>query len=273
MTLTGELTWQRLRRSSVPGILVENRRFNLPHLYLGPSWHFAAIFGIRKLERLPSHMVQKYRAGRFFGLATKHACDRRTDRITTPKTALSIARTVKSSWSRAKMNSVFWHQHWLNADIHCSRELYTVTYSSPQKWQWTRHGCRPRSSLSELITGTSCSYVSHLLYNSYICRHITRGTLHPNLKETANMNFVLTVVKDGRGRKLHRREASSCWLGTQSNQYDQKHSKNILTVQPHNVISALLLMPHACHFPINLVAAGKCQNCDFVLQEFKQVVK
>ena len=38
-------------------------------------------------------------AGRFFGLVTKHACDRRTDRqtdrITTPKTALSIARAVK----------------------------------------------------------------------------------------------------------------------------------------------------------------------------------
>jgi len=34
MTLTGELSWQRLRGSAVPGILVENRRFNLPHLYL-----------------------------------------------------------------------------------------------------------------------------------------------------------------------------------------------------------------------------------------------
>jgi len=27
MTLTGELSWQRLRRSAVPAILVENRRF------------------------------------------------------------------------------------------------------------------------------------------------------------------------------------------------------------------------------------------------------
>ena len=38
-------------------------------------------------------------AGRFFGLVTKHACDgqtdRQTDRIMTPKTALSIARVVK----------------------------------------------------------------------------------------------------------------------------------------------------------------------------------
>jgi len=38
-------------------------------------------------------------AGRFFGLVTKQACDRRTDRqtdrITAPKTVLSIARTVK----------------------------------------------------------------------------------------------------------------------------------------------------------------------------------
>ena len=36
MTLTGALRWQRLRRSAVPGILVENRRFNLPPLYLVP---------------------------------------------------------------------------------------------------------------------------------------------------------------------------------------------------------------------------------------------
>jgi len=36
MILTDELSWQRLRRSAVPGILVENRRFNLPHLSLAP---------------------------------------------------------------------------------------------------------------------------------------------------------------------------------------------------------------------------------------------
>jgi len=35
MTLTGELSWQRLRWSAVQGILVEHRRFNLPHLSLG----------------------------------------------------------------------------------------------------------------------------------------------------------------------------------------------------------------------------------------------
>jgi len=34
-------------------------------------------------------MWYKNIAGRFFGLVTKHACDRQTDRITTPKTALS----------------------------------------------------------------------------------------------------------------------------------------------------------------------------------------
>ena len=50
----------------------------------------------RKLEGLPFRMVYNI-AGRFFGLVTKHACDRqtdrqtdrRTDRITTPKTALA----------------------------------------------------------------------------------------------------------------------------------------------------------------------------------------
>jgi len=44
MTLTGELSWQRLRRSIVPGILVENRRFNLPHLSL------ASPLGVTPLE-------------------------------------------------------------------------------------------------------------------------------------------------------------------------------------------------------------------------------
>jgi len=40
-------------------------------------------------------MWYKNIASRFFGLVTKHACDGRTDRITIPKTALSIARAVK----------------------------------------------------------------------------------------------------------------------------------------------------------------------------------
>jgi len=42
----------------------------------------------RKLEGLPFH-VYKSIASRFFGLVTKHACDRQTDRIMTPKTALA----------------------------------------------------------------------------------------------------------------------------------------------------------------------------------------
>jgi len=41
-------------------------------------------------------------AGRFFGLVAKHACDGQTDgrmdRITTPKTTLSIARAVKKQY-------------------------------------------------------------------------------------------------------------------------------------------------------------------------------
>jgi len=44
MTLTGELSWERLRRSAVPGIVVENRRFNLPHLSL------ATPLGVTPLE-------------------------------------------------------------------------------------------------------------------------------------------------------------------------------------------------------------------------------
>ena len=46
-------------------------------------------------------MWYKNIAGRFFGLVAKHACDGQTDgltdRIMTPKTALSIARAVKMS--------------------------------------------------------------------------------------------------------------------------------------------------------------------------------
>ena len=52
MTLTGEL-W----RSAVPGILIENRRFNLPHLYLAPPLEFPEIFGTRKLDGFPFHAV------------------------------------------------------------------------------------------------------------------------------------------------------------------------------------------------------------------------
>ena len=41
-------------------------------------------------------MWYKNIAGRFFGLVTKHACDRQTDRTTTPQTALaSLRRAVK----------------------------------------------------------------------------------------------------------------------------------------------------------------------------------
>jgi len=49
---------------------------------------------LQQLQGLP-FMWYKNIAGRFFGLVTEHACDRqtdgrgRTDRITTPKTALA----------------------------------------------------------------------------------------------------------------------------------------------------------------------------------------
>jgi len=45
-------------------------------------------------------------AGRFLELVTKHACDRRTDRITTPKTALAqLRRAVKRKKDKDKPNS------------------------------------------------------------------------------------------------------------------------------------------------------------------------
>ena len=79
-------------------ILVENRRFNLPHLYLVPPpgvtpLEFRRDIWQQKTRMIALSCVIKNIAGRFFGLVTKHACDRqtdgRTDRITTPKTALA----------------------------------------------------------------------------------------------------------------------------------------------------------------------------------------
>ena len=46
------------------------------------------LLGGGKLEGLPFVWCKNI-AGRFFGLVTKQACDGRTDRITTPKTALA----------------------------------------------------------------------------------------------------------------------------------------------------------------------------------------
>ena len=58
-------------------------------------------------------MWYKNIAGRFFGLVTKHACDRQTDRITTPKTTLAqMRRAVKNklwSLSRLLVNCINFH--------------------------------------------------------------------------------------------------------------------------------------------------------------------
>jgi len=81
--------------------LVENRRFNLPHLYLAPRRGDPVGISPRSLasENWNDCPFTLYKniADRFFGLVTKHACDRQTDeqtngqmdRITTPKTAAS----------------------------------------------------------------------------------------------------------------------------------------------------------------------------------------
>jgi len=84
--------------------LVENRRFSLPHLYLAPPlgvtpFEFSRDLWHQETRRIALSCGVKNIAGRFFGLVTKHASDRRTDgradrqkqtyRITTPKTALA----------------------------------------------------------------------------------------------------------------------------------------------------------------------------------------
>jgi len=65
-------------------ILVENRRFNLPHLHLAPplgvtTLEFRQDIWRQKTRRIDFSYGIKNIAGRFFGLVTKHACDRRTD--------------------------------------------------------------------------------------------------------------------------------------------------------------------------------------------------
>jgi len=64
--------------------LVENRRFNLPHLSLAPPLGVTPV-GI-SLRSLASENYKdcpfvwyKNIAGQFFGLVTKHACDTPTD--------------------------------------------------------------------------------------------------------------------------------------------------------------------------------------------------
>jgi len=61
--------------------------FDRPLMVEGDVAHQPLLAG-RKLEGLP-FMWYKNTAGRIFGLVTKHACDRRTDRITTPNTAIA----------------------------------------------------------------------------------------------------------------------------------------------------------------------------------------
>ena len=61
-------------------ILVENRRFNLPHLYLAPPsgvtpFEFRRDLWHQKTRRIALSCGIEYIAGRFFGLVTKNACD------------------------------------------------------------------------------------------------------------------------------------------------------------------------------------------------------
>jgi len=64
-------------------ILVENRRFNLPHLSVSPVWGDPVGSSLRSLAQKTRKIALSYGikniAGRFFGLVTKQACDRRTD--------------------------------------------------------------------------------------------------------------------------------------------------------------------------------------------------
>jgi len=77
-------------------------------------------------------MWYKNIASRFFGLVTKHACDRQTDRqtdrITTPKTVLALLhRAVKTSTLQHRcFRSSQWHQFGKGLGsgsqwIHCNR--------------------------------------------------------------------------------------------------------------------------------------------------------
>ena len=58
--------------------------FDCPFYVEGDVAH-QPLLGGRNLEGLPFHGI-KHVAGRFFGLVTKHACDRQTDRRTDGRT-------------------------------------------------------------------------------------------------------------------------------------------------------------------------------------------
>ena len=89
---------------------MENRRYNLPHLYLAPPlWvtplEFRRDLWHQKTTRIALSCGIKNIAGRFFGLVTKHACDRRTDRQnynSQDRASIAVSRGKKQKLAELK---------------------------------------------------------------------------------------------------------------------------------------------------------------------------
>jgi len=98
-------------------ILAKNRRFNLPHLSLAPllgvtPLKFRLDLWNQKTRRIALSSGVKNIAGRFFGLVTKHACDRRTDiqtdgQIDSQDRASIAASRGKNGWFTTQTEASF----------------------------------------------------------------------------------------------------------------------------------------------------------------------
>ena len=86
-------------------ILVENRRFNLPNLYLAPPLGVAPLEFRRYLWQQKTRRIALWcgvKISRFFGLVTKHGCDRRTDRQnydSQDRASIAASRGKMSLWN------------------------------------------------------------------------------------------------------------------------------------------------------------------------------
>ena len=92
-------------------------------------------FGVGKLDRLPFHVISKYRM--LFRLVTKHVCDSQTDRIMIPKTALAqLLCAVKISIYRASKNCA-------NLFVICVCQIYTDANKKYVHMYWDKRATKP----------------------------------------------------------------------------------------------------------------------------------
>ena len=125
-------------------ILVENRRFNLPHLYLTPPLgvtplEFCRDLWHQKTGRITLSSGVKNIAGRFFGLVTKHACDRQTDGQTDRQNYDSQDHASIAASRSKNTYGVYFLAH----PVQCTKKPTSQpskTYLSPDIWNNVHDG-------------------------------------------------------------------------------------------------------------------------------------